>query len=177
MYSWVSPRSCLRTLVSRDSWDGLLLFLAAPFLVALALGQWSPILTATALLPAGGYLAITKPNLGLAMTTFQPTRMGLIGCAVLLAASLAVLPGWPREWLHSLSLDRQSGTHLAPIATPLGPLLALALLRWRRPEARLLLAMACVPQLLFFYDQLPLCLAARNRREHFALTVPSSAAF
>jgi hypothetical protein len=57
--------------------------------------------------------------------------------------------------------------HNAPIRTPLGAIVLLALLRWRRPEARLLLAMACVPQVLLFADQLPLALVARSRREMF----------
>jgi hypothetical protein len=44
----------------------------------------------------------------------------------------------------------------------------LAALRWRTREARLLLAMALVPQVLFFYDQLPLFLVCRTRREALA---------
>ena len=163
--------------VTRETWDRLLLFATAPFLTAVALGQWSPLLTAAALLPACGFLAVAKPNLGLALTIYRPSRAGLIGCALLLALSLLVLPSWPRDWLHSLSVDRQSGTHVAPIATPFGVVLLLALLRWRRPEARLLLVMACVPQLLFFYDQLPLMLVPSSRRESYAIVIPSSVAF
>ena len=45
-----------------------------------------------------------------------------------------------------------------PLITPLGPLLLLALLRWRRPEARLLVALACVPQTLILYMTVPLFL-------------------
>jgi hypothetical protein len=44
----------------------------------------------------------------------------------------------------------------------------LAALRWRTREARLLLAMAFVPQVLFFYDQLPLFLVCRTRGEALA---------
>ena len=162
--------------VTRDKWTPLLFFVSAPLLLAVTLGQWSPLLTAAALLPAGGFLAITKPNLGLALTIYRPTLTGLLGCAALFALSVLILPTWPRDWMHSLVLDHQSGTHLAPITTPLGFLLILGLLRWRRPEARLLLAMACVPQLLFFYDQLPLMLLPDSRRESYALILPSSAA-
>lgn len=163
--------------VTRESWHPLLFFASAPLLLAVTLGQWSPLLTAAALLPAGGFLAIAKPNLGLALTIYRPTRAGLLGCAALLGLSVLLLPAWPRDWLHSLVLDHRSGTHVAPITTPFGFVLALALLRWRRPEARLLLAMACVPQLLFFYDQLPLMLVPDSRRESYALILPSSAAF
>ena len=49
----------------------------------------------------------------------------------------------------------------------------LSLLRWRRPEARLVGVMALMPQNLYFYDQLPLWLVARNGREALALTLAS----
>lgn len=163
--------------VTRRDWDSLLFFAGVPLILAVMLGQWSPLLIAATLLPLGGFLAIAKPNIGLALTVFRPTWFGIAGCVALLAVSLAVLPSWPRDWLHSLALDRQSGTHVAPIATPLGVLLLLSLLRWRRPEARLLLAMACVPQLLFFYDQLPLMLVPASRRERYALIIASDVAF
>src|SRR5262249_24616479 len=52
-----------------------------------------------------------------------------------------------------------------------------ALARWRRPEARLLVAMACVPQLMYFADQLPLWLIPRTRRESMVLTATSVAAW
>ena len=37
--------------------------------------------------------------------------------------------------------------------------------------------MACVPQLMYFADQLPLCLVAKTRRESMALSVISVAAW
>jgi hypothetical protein len=45
---------------------------------------------------------------------------------------------------------------------PLGPLLLLAFLRWRKPTGRLFLALSLLPQLLFFYDQLLLFLLPRR---------------
>jgi hypothetical protein len=127
-------------------------------------------------LPAGGFLAVVKPNIGLALTAYRPNRFGIIGGALLLVASVMLLPSWPVDWLRSLALDRQSRTHLAPIATPIGFILALSLLRWRRPEARLLIVMACVPQLLFFYDQIPLILVPRTRAERYVLIFSSGIA-
>ena len=53
----------------------------------------------------------------------------------------------------------------------------MALLRWRRPEARLVAAMACVPQLMYFADQLPLWLVARTRRETMVLSAVSATAW
>ncbi|HET7550028.1 MAG TPA: hypothetical protein VFK04_01985 [Gemmatimonadaceae bacterium] len=163
--------------VTSRNWNLMPFFASAPLILAVVLGQWSPLLVAAALVPAGGFLAIAKPNIGLALTVYRPTRMGVLGSAVFFAASLLLLPTWPRDWLHSLILDRQSGTHVAPITTPLGLILTLALLRWRRPEARLLIAMSCVPQLFFFYDQLPLMLVPSSRRESYAVIIPSSLAF
>jgi hypothetical protein len=43
-----------------------------------------------------------------------------------------------------------------------GPLVLLALLKWRRPEARLLAAMACVPHTLLPYETLPLFLVPQT---------------
>jgi hypothetical protein len=130
-----------------------------------------------ALLPALGVLLVAKPNLGLAIFAYRPNRTAVIASAALLALSLALLPHWPLDWLHSLALDRRSATHPIPLLTPLGAVLVLALLRWRRPEARLLFAMACVPQLLFFYDQLALWLVPRSSRESLWLTLASGLAF
>ena len=55
--------------------------------------------------------------------------------------------------------------------------MVLAILRWRRPEGRLLFAMACVPQLLFFADQLPLYLATSNRRDSALVALTALIAF
>ena len=68
-------------------------------------------------------------------------------------------------------------SHPAPIFTPGGVLLLLALVRWRRPEARLVAAMACVPQLMYFADQLPLWLVPRTRREAMLLSALSIVAW
>lgn len=163
--------------MTREGWDALPFFASAPLILAVMLGQWSPLLLAATLLPAGGILAVTKPNVGLALTIYRPTRTGILGCAAFIVFSVMLLPTWPRDWLHSLAVDRLSGTHVAPVTTPFGFVLALALLRWRRPEARLLLAMAFIPQLLFFYDQLPLMLVPASRRQSYAVVIPSSAAF
>jgi hypothetical protein len=56
---------------------------------------------------------------------------------------------------------------------PGGPLALLALLRWRRTEARLLVALACVPQSLMLYDTVPLFLVPRTFRESALLVALS----
>jgi hypothetical protein len=153
--------------LARKSAEQFPLFLGAGFLVAVGLGQWSPLVTATFLLPAVSWLAVLKPNLGLATTAAKPSWIGIGGGALLLTATLALQPNWPAEWIRNLGA---MPGHPAPIFAPGGVFLLLALLRWRRPEARLVVAMACVPQLLYFADQLPLWLVPRTRREAVALS-------
>ena len=47
---------------------------------------------------------------------------------------------------------------MAPVTTAGGAFALLALLRWRRPEARLVVALACVPQTPLLYETVPLFL-------------------
>ena len=56
------------------------------------------------------------------------------------------------------------------------PLVLLALLRWRRPEARWLVALACVPQSTVPYEGMYLMLMPGSRVGMLALTVISYAA-
>lgn len=131
-------------------------------MLALTIGQWSPLLAAAALAPALGALAAVKPTLGRAMLAYRARWRAALPAAAVLAASLVVLPGWPRGWLANLA---HVEGHPAPAFTAAGCALLLALLRWRQPEARLLVVLACGPQLLFFADQLAVGLVARTRRE------------
>jgi hypothetical protein len=98
----------------------------------------------------------------LAVFAARPTRAALAGATALLAVSLVLMPSWPREWiwaLHHTSLGTTGGTpYFSPIGTAGGALSALALLRWRRPEARLVFALACVPQTPLLYETVPLFL-------------------
>jgi len=160
--------------VIRRNPERLPLFLGAGFFVALVLGQWSPLMTATLLLPTLTWLAVLKPNLGLATTAAQPTVLGIAGGVVLLLLTLAIQPNWLSEWMRNL---RSMPPHPAPLFAQGGFLILLALLRWRRPEARLLVAMACVPQLMYFADQLPLWLVPDTRRESMALSAVSMVAW
>jgi hypothetical protein len=65
----------------------------------------------------------------------------------------------------------------APVTRAGGPLLLLALLRWRRPEARLLAALACVPQTPAFYEALPVLLVAGSVGELAVLVLLSDASY
>ena len=144
----------------KDNAKHLPLFLSAPYFVAAATAQWSPLIVAAGLMPALSWLLSCKPNLGLAMFVFKPGRTSLALIILFLGFSLALLPSWPLDWL---SLVRELAGHPPPaFVLPLGPFCLLAWLRWRRPEARLFLALSLFPQLLFFYDQLPLWLLPRS---------------
>ena len=153
-------------LTARALWP-LLIFLTPSFWMAAFLGQWSPWLTVATLVPSAGFFLACKPTLGLACFVYRPTWRGAASCGAIGLLSLALMPSWPWEWLDNLSWVQR---HPPAILTPGGWLLALAAVRWRQREARLLLAMACVPQLLFFADQLPLFLVARTRREAVLFT-------
>jgi hypothetical protein len=157
--------------LTRRADDGpwpLLAFATPAYLIAARLGQWTPLLTAAMLWPALAPLACLKPSLGVPIVAARPSRWAVMGAALLCAAALLVRPKWPMEWLGVLQGDP---IHFAPIKLLGGPVLALAVLRWRRAEARLLLALACVPQIFLFADQLLLIVVPATRRERLAQAV------
>jgi hypothetical protein len=124
--------------------------------------QWSPLLGAAFGISWLGVLLSAKPTVGLAMFAARPTRAAVLGTALLVAVTLWFMPGWPADWMAALqhtSLHTRGGTpYFAPISTAGGEFAVLALLRWRRPEARLVFALACVPQTPLLYETVPLFL-------------------
>jgi hypothetical protein len=124
--------------------------------------QWSPLLAAAYGIPWLGVLLSAKPTIGFAIWVARPTRIAFIGTVALLLLSFALLPDWLESWLaalHQTSLATAGGTpYLAPIGTLGGLSTAALLLRWRRPEARLVLALACMPQTPLLYETVPLFL-------------------
>lgn len=143
--------------------------LSAAFAEAMVEGQWSPLLTAAAVIPTLGFVWGAKPSVGAALFAGFPSRRAVIGAAALLVAGTLLRPSWLPEWLAAL---RQSN-HVAPILRPGGFLLLLAFIRWRRPEARLLGALALVPQTTVLYETLPLFLIPATPREGYALALAS----
>jgi hypothetical protein len=154
--------------LSRDGYARLTLFLSFPYVMAASLGQWAPLIMAAVLLPGLGFLAVCKPNIGVALSLARPTRAAVYGGAAVLVASLAFDVHWPMKWIANL---RTMQGHPPPLFTLAGIVLVAALLRWRREDARLVLAMAAVPQLPMFADQLPLMLVARTRVEGMVLAL------
>ena len=153
---------------------------SAPLIYAVDTAQWSPLLAAAVGIPALGVLYAAKPTIGAALFAARPTRTAAIGALLLVAVSLVLLPSWPADWLRTLretSLFTQGGTpYVPPVALPGGALALLCLLRWRRPEARLVAALACVPQTLLLYEAVPLLLVPATRNEVLALVLASHAA-
>jgi hypothetical protein len=156
----------LAYVITRRAWWPLWMFASGAYVYALRAVQWSPLLCALALLPRARGLLVLKPSIGLALTAV--TRNGreflwLAGVSgAVVAFSFAVWSPWLAPWLHAIA----NAPHIVPPAVrPGGVLLLLALLRWRRPEARLLAALACVPYATYPYESLPVLLTASNRRE------------
>lgn len=169
--------------LARNGFNRLILLASAPLYQAIRSVQWSPLITGAALLPCGLWLGVVKPNLFLGLAAFRwkdhrALLVGVIGAALLCLVSIAAMPSWPTEWVRALrSTGASPLQYRLPIASPLGAPLVLVLLRWRTAEAWMILTMACVPQSGFFYDQLPLLLVARSRRETLFASACSVMAF
>ena len=173
VFVWLST-ALLAYAVTERGWDRLFIFPSSAFIVAARAAQWSPLFSAAYCLPWLGFMLSAKPNLGAAIGLSSSSRktvvMGIAGFLVLGAISLVMLPTWPRSWLAAVSASNV----LIPILRPGGFVILLALLRWKRPEARLILLLACVPQTGSWYEALPLLLVATTRRETQILSLVSS---
>ena len=167
----------LAYLITRDGLWRVHVFMSAPFVTAALLVQFAPLLMTAAFLPAVGFLAAVKPNIGLPILAYRPSWRAVVGCALFVGLSLLVFPKWPAGWLESIRHDSRVGAHAVPVLQVGGVLLLLAVLRWRLRSGRLLLAMSLVPQQLYFYDQLPLWLVPQTRQQSIVLTACSQLAF
>jgi hypothetical protein len=152
--------------ISRYNWSRWPVFLSVSFMVAVELGQWSLLFAAAFLVPAIGAIGFAKPNFGVAVagaTGELRTIMWMaVGTIALILVSQVLQPGWHETWLANL---RAADHFTAPVRRPLGFLLLLAALRWRRPEARWLLALSVLPQTASFYDQMLLAVICLTSRE------------
>lgn len=151
----------------------LLLFLSPSFIVAVGCGQWSPLALAALLLPSLSALGWLKPSYGLMTFLAHPRFKGPLLLGALGLAGLLVLPAWLSDWRQAAG----DGTHGLPLLIVGAPLLLLAALRWRRPEARLLLGLALVPHLVFWYDGLLTWYVVRSWKQSLLLFVAGWAAF
>ncbi len=144
-------------------------FLTSPmFVVSFFSTNWSPLILASYLVPVLLPFSIFKPQFLLpGLFIHRPRelvrcRSGWIAVVALTLVSFVLLPTWLQGWFHSLS----HAHHPSPmLILPVGPFLLLALLRRSHLEARFFLLYALIPQLMLWYDQLPLLLVTRTRRD------------
>lgn len=156
--------------LTRDTFRNpqLLVFAAFPMTVTAQTVQWSTWLTAATFLPILGFAYACKPSVAIAYWAAYPNARALLMAAGLTLITLVIWPWWPGEWIARLS----TVTHMsAPVTRWGGPLLLLSALRWRRPEARLLLGLSCIPQTPVIYEALPLFLIVTTLAEGVALLV------
>lgn len=152
------------------AWWPLVATASASWWYAIGVAQWSPLLLAAWYVPAIGLVLAAKPNVGASVLAGRPTRAAFVGCLAVAALSFTVRPTWFGEWLGAI----RGQPHIQPmIATWLGLPLLLAVLRWRQPEARLLLALSIVPINPAFYDGLLLFAIPQTVREALALATLS----
>jgi hypothetical protein len=129
---------------------------------ALYLAQWSPLLAAAVVVTPVSAILIVKPTIGAAVFAARPSWWAVGGAIALVTVALLIQPHWIHDWRAALAMGRieagSATSHAPPISYPGGVLVLVALTRWRRPEARLLLALACVPQTTLPYEGVPLFL-------------------
>ncbi|HWZ81810.1 MAG TPA: hypothetical protein VNW47_04260 [Terriglobales bacterium] len=147
----------------RENPQRLLIFLAYPYWAALLTAQWTPLLMCAGLFPLACVFSLTKPNIGGPIALTHITRKGVIASAALLLASLLWVPRWPLEWISQLG----GYEHFFPLLIVPGPLLVLALWRYRDRDALLLALLSVTPQ-RWFYDSFALWLIPRTRRSILA---------
>jgi hypothetical protein len=149
--------------LTRQGYHRLLVFLAYPYWAGTLTAQWAPLIAASAFFPLLLPVTMAKPQIGLPVALTHLSRRGVLACAVLALLSVAVMPQWPLLWAGQLGYYQ----HFIPLLVLPGPLLALALLRYRDRDALLLLLMAVMPQ-RWFFDTLVLWLIPKTRREILA---------
>jgi len=154
--------------LSRDSYHRLLVFLAYPYWAGILTAQWSPIIAASAFFPLLLPVTMAKPQIGLPVFLTRLSRRGVVACCVLAALSLAVMPTWPLRWVGQMGRYE----HFIPILVLPGPVLLLAVLRYRDRDAWLLLLAAMMPQ-RWFFDSFILWLIPRSRKQILATVLCS----
>jgi hypothetical protein len=157
---WGLSSALLAFGLTRHGYTRLLIFLAYPYWAGIFTVQWSVLIAASALFPLLLPFTMAKPQVGLPVFLTRLSWRGLVACLVIALLTLAVLPNWPWLWL------RQAGNyeHFIPLLVLPGPLLVLAIFRYRERDAWLLLLAALMPQ-RWFFDSFTLWLIPQTRRQ------------
>ncbi|MGZ4730923.1 MAG: hypothetical protein ACXVZH_02145 [Terriglobales bacterium] len=146
--------------LTRHGYTRLLVFLAYPYWAGIITVQWSPLIAASGFFPLLLPACMAKPQVGLPVFLTRLSRRGFVACAVVGLASLAIMLNWPLLWFRQIG----NYQHFIPILVLPGELLALALLRYRNRDARLLFFSAVMPQ-RWFFDSFILWMIPQSRRE------------
>jgi hypothetical protein len=165
-----SGLACLAWALMRYGHAPLIGLLSAGVWSAVDSVQWSPLLASATVMAPLGVLFVAKPTIGLAMFAARPSRWAVVGGLVVTAIAFLIQPTWLSEW-RSTTADRVGITSL--VLHPGGVLALLSLLKWRRPEARMLAILACVPMTPVLYETVPLLLVPRRRWEAVSLVIAS----
>jgi hypothetical protein len=152
------------------AWWPLLGLASYPAVDTAQLAQWSALSTAVASLPWLAFLSIAKPTTAGVVAASYAQRtlrrpaivLSAVITVVLMLVAFWLRPFWISEWLGSVRATKE---FVPLVLRPGGVVLLLALLRWRRPEGRLIALLALVPQTASPYDALPLLLVYSTRRE------------
>jgi hypothetical protein len=152
--------------LTRRGYHRLLVFLAYPYWVGLLTVQWSTVITASAFFPLLMPVAMAKPQVGLPVFLTHFNRKSFWACIVVGLLSLMAMPRWPQLWMGQMGYYQ----HFFAILIIPGPLVLLALLRYRDRDAWLLVLTSVMPQ-RWFFDAFVLWLIPKSRRELLATIV------
>jgi hypothetical protein len=146
--------------LTRHGYHRLFVFLAYPYWNGMFVVQWSVIIAASAFFPLLLPVTLAKPQVGLPVFLTRLSRRGLIATVVFVAVTLIWLPSWPILWIRQW----RNYEHFVPLLVFPGPLLLLALARYRDRNARLFLLASAMPQ-RWFFDSFTLWLIPETRKE------------
>jgi len=171
--------ACFAWALMERGYEPLVGFMGAGMVFAAEVAQWSPLLAASLVITPLGFLYAAKPTIGAALFVARPSWWPIIGGVVLGGLAFALQPHWFEHWLRELSAKPPTpgapAPYLLPLLQPGGLLVLLGLLRWKRRDARLLVALACVPQTMLLYETTPLFLIPRTWKEAGLLVLLSYA--
>jgi hypothetical protein len=151
--------------LTRENYARLWVFLAYPYWAGLLAAQWSTVIAGSAFFPLLLPVTMMKPQVGLPVFLTRLSRNGVLACIFVAGVSFAVMPQWLLLWIRQMHYYE----HFIPLTVLPGPLLLLALLRYRERDAWLLLLSSFMPQ-RWFFDSFILWLIPQTRRE-MVLTV------
>lgn len=128
--------------------------------------QWSPLFAAAVVVPWLQLFLVAKPTIGFAIAAARPSRWAVVGAVIFGGVAFGVQPTWVHDWIAAVAQNNAAWAPARPYRFPLlfpgGFLALLCLLRWRRPEARLVAVLACIPQTPLLYETVPLFLVPRT---------------